>query len=38
MKTFNISQAKKLLTKLIKQAHDGEPFIIAKAGRLLQRF
>lgn len=35
MKTYNISEAKKHLNKLIKQAHDGEPFIIAKAGKPL---
>ena len=37
MKTFNISEAKKHLNKLIKQAHNGEPFIIAKAGKPLAK-
>jgi len=35
MKTFNIHDAKTHLSKLIEQATNGEPFVIAKAGRPL---
>ncbi|MFZ0314726.1 MAG: type II toxin-antitoxin system prevent-host-death family antitoxin [Candidatus Korobacteraceae bacterium] len=33
MKTVNIHQAKTQLSKLVEEAAQGEPFIIAKAGR-----
>lgn len=33
MKTINIHQAKTQLSKLVEEAFDGEPFVIAKAGR-----
>ncbi|MHB1202187.1 MAG: type II toxin-antitoxin system Phd/YefM family antitoxin [Acidithiobacillus sp.] len=35
MKTINIHEAKTHLSRLVEQAVDGEPFIIAKAGRPL---
>ena len=35
MKTVNIHQAKTHLSRLIEAALDGEPFIIAKAGKPL---
>jgi len=37
MKTFNIHDAKTHLSKLIEQATNGEPFVIAKAGKPLVR-
>ena len=33
MKTLNIHQAKTQLSKLVEEARQGEPFIIAKAGK-----
>ena len=33
MKTVNIHQAKTQLSKLVDQASNGEPFVIAKAGK-----
>jgi prevent-host-death family protein len=33
MKTFNIHEAKTQLSKLVELAANGEPFIIAKAGK-----
>jgi prevent-host-death family protein len=33
MRTFNIHEAKTHLSRLVERAADGEPFIIAKAGR-----
>jgi len=33
MKTVNIHQAKTHLSKLVEEAAQGEPFIIAKAGK-----
>lgn len=33
MKTVNIHEAKTQLSKLIEEASQGEPFIIAKAGK-----
>lgn len=33
MKTVNIHQAKTQLSKLVEEAAEGEPFIIAKAGK-----
>jgi len=33
MKTINIHQAKTHLSKLVEEAREGEPFIIAKAGK-----
>ena len=33
MKTFNIHQAKTQLSRLVEEARQGEPFIIAKAGK-----
>jgi prevent-host-death family protein len=33
MKTVNIHQAKTQLSKLVEEAANGEPFIIAKAGK-----
>lgn len=35
MKTINIHEAKTHLSRLVEQAVDGEPFIIAKAGKPL---
>jgi prevent-host-death family protein len=35
MRTVNIHEAKTHLSRLVEQAARGEPFIIAKAGRLL---
>jgi prevent-host-death family protein len=35
MHTVNIHEAKTQLSKLVKQAVEGEPFIIAKAGKPL---
>ena len=35
MKTINIHEAKTHLSRLVEQAVEGEPFIIAKAGRPL---
>ncbi len=35
MKTVNIHEAKTQLSKLIERAVQGEPFVIAKAGRPL---
>jgi prevent-host-death family protein len=33
MKTVNIHEAKTQLSKLVDEASNGEPFVIAKAGR-----
>jgi prevent-host-death family protein len=33
MKTFNIHEAKTHLSRLVEEAANGEPFIIAKAGK-----
>jgi prevent-host-death family protein len=33
MKTVNIHEAKTQLSKLVDQASNGEPFVIAKAGK-----
>jgi prevent-host-death family protein len=33
MKTINIHQAKTQLSKLVEEAYQGEPFVIAKAGK-----
>ena len=33
MKTFNIHEAKTHLSRLVDEAANGEPFIIAKAGK-----
>jgi prevent-host-death family protein len=33
MKTVNIHEAKTHLSRLVEQAADGEPFVIAKAGK-----
>lgn len=33
MKTFNIHEAKTHLSRLVEDAANGEPFIIAKAGK-----
>ena len=33
MKTVNIHQAKTQLSKLVEEASNGEPFVIAKAGK-----
>jgi prevent-host-death family protein len=33
VKTINIHQAKTHLSKLVEEAREGEPFIIAKAGK-----
>ncbi|MGA7218868.1 MAG: type II toxin-antitoxin system prevent-host-death family antitoxin [Candidatus Sulfotelmatobacter sp.] len=33
MKTVNIHQAKTQLSKLVEEAFEGEPFVIAKSGR-----
>jgi len=35
MQTFNIHEAKTHLSRLVERAANGEPFIIAKAGRPL---
>lgn len=35
MKTINMHEAKTHLSKLVEQAVEGEPFIIAKAGKPL---
>jgi prevent-host-death family protein len=35
MRTVNISEAKKYLSRLVDRAAKGEPFIIAKAGKPL---
>ena len=35
MQTFNIHQAKTHLSKLVEEASEGEPFIIAKSGKPL---
>lgn len=35
MQTINIHQAKTQLSRLVEQAAQGEPFVIAKAGRPL---
>lgn len=35
MKTFNIHEAKTQLSRLVDEAANGEPFIIAKAGKPL---
>ena len=35
MKTVNIHEAKTHLSKLVEQAAQGEPFLIAKAGQLM---
>jgi len=37
MKTLNIHQAKTHLSRLVDEAVNGEPFIIAKAGKPLVR-
>jgi prevent-host-death family protein len=37
MRTVNIHEAKTHLSRLIEQAVEGEPFIIAKAGKPLVR-
>ena len=37
METFNIHDAKNHLSRLIERAAQGEPFIIAKAGRPMVR-
>ena len=37
MKTVNMAEAKAQLSKLVQGAVDGEPFVIAKAGRRLVR-
>lgn len=33
MKTINIHEAKTQLSKLVEEAFEGEPFVIAKAGK-----
>lgn len=33
MKTINIHQAKTQLSRLVEEAAEGEPFVIAKAGK-----
>jgi prevent-host-death family protein len=33
MKTVNIHEAKTQLSRLVEEAFEGEPFVIAKAGR-----
>jgi prevent-host-death family protein len=33
MKTVNIHQAKTQLSKLVEEAFEGDPFVIAKAGK-----
>ena len=38
MKIVNIREAKTHLSKLVEQAANGEPFIIAKAGKPLGHF
>ena len=35
MRTFNIHEAKTHLSRLVRAAADGEPFIIARAGKPL---
>lgn len=35
MKTVNIHQAKTQLSKLVEEAAEGEPFVIAKSGKPL---
>ena len=35
MRTVNIHEAKTHLSRLVEQAADGEPFVIAKAGKPL---
>jgi prevent-host-death family protein len=35
MRTFNIHEAKTHLSRLVEQAANGEPFVIAKAGKPL---
>lgn len=35
MQTFNIHEAKTHLSRLVEQAANGEPFVIAKAGKPL---
>lgn len=35
MRTINIHEAKTHLSRLVEQAADGEPFVIAKAGKPL---
>lgn len=37
MKTVNIHEAKTHLSRLVERAAEGEPFIIAKAGRKMVR-
>ena len=37
MKTVNIHEAKTHLSRLIEEASNGEPFVIAKAGRPVVR-
>lgn len=37
MRTINIHQAKTHLSRLVDQAADGEPFVIAKAGKPMVR-
>lgn len=37
MKTVNIHEAKTQLSKLIREASEGEPFVIAKAGKPVVR-
>lgn len=37
IKTVNIAEAKAQLSKLVQDAVDGEPFVIARAGRPLVR-
>lgn len=35
MRTYNIHEAKTHLSRLVERAADGEPFVIAKAGKPL---
>lgn len=37
MRTYNMHEAKTHLSRLVREAIDGEPFIIARAGRPLVR-
>ena len=37
MRTYNMHEAKTHLSRLVREAVDGEPFIIARAGRPLVR-
>ena len=37
MKTVNIHEAKTQLSKLVEEAYQGEPFVIAKAGKPMVR-